>query len=106
MSLKNKYHAKRTYSNLCGRWFSSIVEAKRGEELHLLMLAGEIAELEYQPTYLLSKKPKITYTPDFRYVEHGEIIVEDVKGVLTRDSRTKIAWIKEKYGIEVKLVRY
>ena len=28
---------------------------------------------------------------------------EDSKGVLTRDTRTKLAWVQEKYGIDVLL---
>ena len=100
----NKYHARRTYSELCQREFASRREAVRGEELFLFQKAGEISNLEYQPRFTLSKAPRITYTADFRYTESGVAIVEDVKGMMTRDTRTKLAWLKEKTGIEVKLV--
>jgi len=100
----NKYGAIRSYSELAGRVFASKRERHRAEELLLLQRARVISELEYQPPYRLSEKPKIIYTADFRYIEDGETIVEDVKGVLTRDTRTKLAWVKEKYGVEVKLV--
>jgi len=106
--VSNKYHAKKTWSELAQRWFASKAEAKRANELCLLEKAGEISELSYQTKFVLSVKPKITYTADFKYKEHGTpdyYVYEDVKGVLTRDTRTKIAWVKEKYGIEVKLVR-
>ena len=103
--MANKYHAKRTYSELCGRFFSSQAEARRGEELALMERAGEIKGLRYQFPFVLSIKPKITITLDFVYVEDGELIYEDVKGVLTRDSRTKLAWLKAKYNIVVKLIR-
>lgn len=122
----NKYHAKRTYSELCQRTFASKAECVRGEELRMLELAGVISNLEYQPKFLLCKKPKITITLDFFYTigsvdkqpkpktadgfhivatYTSEIIYEDVKGVLTRDSRTKLAWLKEKEGIDVRLIR-
>jgi hypothetical protein len=105
----NKYGAIRTYSELCGRTFDSKSEARRGEELALLERVGEIHCLEYQKCFNLSIKPKITITIDFCYLEgvFGVALpfYEDVKGVLTRDFRTKLAWLKEKYGIEVKLIR-
>ena len=103
--MRNKYGAKRTWSELCGRMFASKAEARRGEELYALELYGAISNLEYQPKFLLSEKPKITYTPDFKYIEDGKVIYEDVKGVLTRDTRTKLAWVKEKYNIDIRLTR-
>ena len=101
----NKFRAKRTYSELCGRWFASKLEARRGEELALQEKAGMITDLEYQPRYVLSTKPKITYTADFRYKYQGKEIVEDSKGMMTRDTRTKLAWVNEKYGVEVVLIQ-
>lgn len=110
----NKYHAKKTWSELCQRTFDSKAEARRGEELRLLELAGEIKHLEYQIPFRLCVKPKITITIDFRYrawdgyVEfdgNGYDVYEDVKGMLTRDSRTKLAWLKEKYGVDVTLIK-
>lgn len=98
-----KYHSKRTYSELCHVWFASKAECRRGEELHLLQLGGEISGLVYQVRFTLSEKPKVTITIDFTYLEAGVRIYEDTKGVLTRDFRTKMAWLKEKHGIEVKL---
>ena len=100
-----KYGAVRTYSQLCGREFASKWEAQRGEELALLQKAGEIEELKYQLRYILSIKPRITITLDFSYIQYGRLIYEDAKGVLTRDFRVKLAWLKEKYGVNVRLVR-
>ena len=105
-----KYHNRRTWSNLCKREFASKAECKRGEYLRMLELAGEITHLEYQPRWVLSVKPKVTYAADFRYVQHGpELddawdVVEDVKGVLTEASRVRIAWLKAKYGIDVAII--
>ena len=103
----NKYGAKRTYSELCQRTFASKAECIRGEELRMQELAGEITQLKYQPKFALCKDPKISITLDFEYIDRrtDEIIREDVKGVLTRDSRTKLAWLKQLHGIDVKLIR-
>jgi len=101
----NKYGAKRTWSEMCQRWFDSKAEGKRGEELHLLQMAGEIKELEYQVLFILNGKPKVTIRIDFKYSENGCVLYEDTKGVLTRDSRTKLAWLEQSTGIRVKLTK-
>ena len=103
--MPNKYGARKTYSALCQRTFASRAEARRGEELVLLQKAGMIKNLEYQPKFMLCLKPKITYTADFKYVENGKVTVEDVKGMLQRETRVKLAWLTEKNGIEVSLVK-
>ena len=107
----NKFHAVRTYSEICKREFASKSEARRGEELALLERAGGISKLEYQPKFVLYNKPRITYTADFRYTiktdwynNLSETVVEDVKGVLARETRVKLAWLQEKTGITVRLV--
>lgn len=97
----SKYRAKRTYSEVCGRCFSSKAEARRGEELWLTEQAGVIDDLQYQVPYVLCQKPNIKIKIDFTYWLDGEIIHEDVKGVLTREARIKLAWLKEKHGIDV-----
>ena len=120
----NKYGARRTYSELCGRWFHSKAEAVRGEDLALLERAGEISDLKYQVPFRLCDKPRITITIDFSYVVvkdyydysqtahkhdfHAPVrvqVYEDVKGMLIRDFRTKLAWLKEKYGVTVLLTK-
>ena len=98
-----KYNAKRTYSELCQRWFDSMAEARVAEELRLLELGREIYGLKYQVKFVLSEKPKVTIAIDFSYIEDKRRVYEDVKGVLTRDFRTKLAWLKDKYGIDVRL---
>jgi Protein of unknown function (DUF1064) len=75
----NKYGARRTRSG--GRVFSSKKEAEFARFLELRQLAGEIADLRWQPTYPLhvmelwrSQAPIVIrycgrYTADFEYVE-------------------------------------
>ncbi len=108
----NKYGAQRTWSELCQRTFASKWEAERGEQLFLLEKARQISGLVFQPKWTLCVKPKITYAADFSYREnltveghpYGRMVYEDCKGVLTREQRVKLAWLKEKHGIEVKLI--
>jgi len=101
----NKYGAKRTYSNLCERWFASKMECVRGEELKALEIYGVITDLKYQVRFILNQKPKVSITIDFSYRADGIQKYEDTKGVLTRDFRTKLAWLKEKHNIDVELIR-
>ncbi len=100
----NKYHAKRKWSDLCKRWFDSKAEAEHGEELKMREMAGDITNLQYQRRFILSEDPKVTITIDFCYTYKFVVIFEDVKGVMTRDFRTKLSWLKQKYGEEVQIV--
>jgi len=106
----NKYHAKRTWSILCQREFDSRAEAIYAEVLFLRQKAGEISQLEFQHKFVLCEKPKVTITIDFRYVDLSDEVTdywlyEDAKGVMTRDFRTKLAWLKEKHGIDVRIIK-
>jgi hypothetical protein len=95
------HHAQRTYSELCQRWFTSQSECARGEELWQEQLDGKITDLEFQALYWLSKEPKVTIKIDFRYKRDGIIINEDSKGILTREYRAKLAWLKKEKGVDV-----
>ena len=101
----NKYGAKRTYSALADRTFDSKAEARRADDLVLLERAGEISELEFQPRWVLSRKPLVSYRADFRYKDNGRTVVEDVKGKDTDASRVRRAWLKQLHGIEVEIIR-
>ena len=103
---QNKYSAKKTYSELCGRTFDSKAEAKRGEELVLLEAASRISDLQYQVTFLLCQKPNIKIKIDFSYQQDGKRVYEDVKGMgETREFRVKRAWLKQLHGIEVEIIK-
>lgn len=85
-----KYHNKKT--EVDGYTFDSKKEARRYSELKLLESAGEIVNLQLQPKFLLQDSfkydgktmRKIEYIADFRYVENGKDVVEDVKSPITR----------------------
>ena len=101
----NKYSAKRTYSELLGRTFGSKAEARRGEELELLQRAFEISALQYQVSFKLCEKPNIKIKVDFGYKENGKQLWEDTKGMITREARIKLAWLKQQHGIDVIISR-
>ncbi len=103
--MSNKYGARRTFSALCGRWFDSKAECVRGEELALLEKSREIKGLQYQVRIMLCEDPKVVFIPDFSYLENGKLVYEDVKGMITREFRLKSAWAKQRYGIEVRIVK-
>jgi len=103
----NKYRAVKTYSELCQRTFDSKAEAKRGEELALLEKAGEISDLQYQVKRILSTEThyRVTITIDFSYRQNGKRIYEDVKGMMLKDFKVKLAWLRQMYGIEVNIIK-
>ncbi len=98
---RNKYRAVRQFSELCKREFDSKAEARRGEELWLLEQSNVIDDLQYQVPFVLCKKPSIKIKIDFVYWLDGKVIHEDVKGMITREARIKMAWLKEQQGIDV-----
>jgi hypothetical protein len=85
----HKYGAEPTVVD--GIRFASKAEAHRYGELLLKERAGEIEGLELQPAFLIwqSGDEKIFYIADFKYIENGQVVVEDVKGVKTDVYRMK-----------------
>ena len=100
----NKYGARRTWSMLVQREFASKAEARRAEDLYMEERAGVISNLRFQVPFVLNKNPKISITIDFQYEKDGRTFWEDTKGVMTRDFRTKLAWLKQLRDIEVTIV--
>jgi len=92
---EHKYKAQRT--TIDGITFDSKAEANRYWELKMLQRAGKIQKLELQPEFELvpglrwngKKLRTIKYRADFRYIEDGIEIVEDVKGMLTKEYKIK-----------------
>lgn len=101
----NKYSATKTYSELWEMTFDSKAEATRADELFQLQKAKEIKDLEFQPIYYLCEHPSIKIKLDFKYKKGKETIIEDVKGFIERDFRVKCAWLKEKHGVDVRLLK-
>ena len=69
--------------------YDSITEYERHMDLKLLEKAGLISDLRYhdkRDIIVLGKNPRITYIPDFYYVdEDGVPTVEDIKGMQTKE---------------------
>lgn len=106
---RNKYGAKKT--QIDGRTFDSQGEANRYMELRHLERAGLIENLELQVRYelvpgvvLYGKKARpICYLADFRYLEAGQLVVEDWKpGVRTKEYVIKRALMRFVHGIEIR----
>jgi len=101
------------YGNVRTNGFDSAKEERRWHELQLLEQAGCINSLERQVRYVLSEKPRVSVVVDFQYLEAGQTVLEDVKGIdrrtgkpvtLTRAAKAKYAWLKATHGLEVRIV--
>lgn len=79
----NKYGAKKTNG------YDSKREAARAQVLKLLERAGKISDLQEQVRFVILPKQDgeraVFYVADFTYWEGGKFIVEDSKGVKTRE---------------------
>lgn len=106
----SKYNARPI--ELDGIRFASLAEGLRYRELQLLVMAGEIGELVCHPAFILFERDKarglsaIRYTADFQYCECGRVVVEDVKGYMTRDSALRINIFQRQHPeIEFRLLK-
>ena len=83
---RNKFGAKK--AEVDGIRFDSKAEAARYGELKMLEAAGQIANLQAHPTFIIVDKDEhggfMRYEADFMYMDWqgdiGEITVEDLKG--------------------------
>ena len=91
---------------LDGIQHDSIKEAKRWWELKLLERAGEIQDLQRQVKYELLPKQDgeraVYYIADFVYTENGQKVVEDVKGMRTKEYKLKRKMMLYFHGIKLK----
>lgn len=106
----SKYRALKT--TVGGITFDSSLEAKRYTQLKILETAGTIKNLQIQPKFRLMDSFKydgrtiraIDYIADFMYEENGKVIVEDVKGIRTKDYIIKSKLFIKKYILELEYV--
>lgn len=90
--------------------FDSKAEAERYDELRLMLLAGEINDLQLQVPFELIPAQKARsrteracrYVADFVYTRNGEVVVEDVKGHRTPEYIIKRKLMLWRHGIEIK----
>ena len=110
----NKYNAKKIVCD--GQRFDSKAEFHRWQELKLLEASGAIENLRRQVEYVLipeqrepgdgKKKGKLlerkcSYFADFVYEKDGETVVEDTKGVKTKEYVIKRKLLLERHGIRI-----
>jgi hypothetical protein len=88
--MPHKYHARAT--TIDGLRFPSQAEARRYRELKTLLAAGHIQNLRVHTRWPLIVQGYDcgTYESDFDYLNgQGQLVVEDVKGVITDLYRLK-----------------
>ena len=107
----NKFGNRKTLFN--GITFDSRREAKRYAELLLLLRAGQISNLRRQVPFELLPTQKrdgkvierpVKYVADFVYTENGEEVVEDAKGLRTKEYILKRKLMLWQYGIQIREV--
>lgn len=100
----SKFKANKTI--LDGIQFDSKREAQRYSELKLLERAGVIQNLRLQVKFELIPKQQgeraCTYIADFVYEENGQTVVEDVKGMKTKDYIIKRKLMLWMHGIKIR----
>lgn len=109
--MASKYHARKIVRE--GMAFDSVKEYNRYCELRLIERSGAITDLQRQVKFVLLPVQRVdgkvveracTYIADFVYKERGETVVEDVKGVKTKDYVIKRKLMLYIHGIKVKEV--
>lgn len=100
----HKYHA--TPKMVDGHRFASQAEAKRYTQLRLMERAGGITGLTLQPRFALVVNGVTIchYVADFQYQEHGAVIIEDVKGMVTPVYTIKKKLMRALLDIEIREV--
>lgn len=117
-----KYHNRKVRRD--GLTFDSRKEHKRYNELLLLQQAGEITNLRRQVKFVLiptQREPNIigprggvkkgkllerecAYIADFVYIQNGKTVVEDTKGVRTKEYVIKRKLMLYTQGIRIREV--
>ena len=109
----SKYKAQKT--TVDGITYDSHKEARRAQELRLMLRAGIISNLREQVPYELIPAQKneygkvieraVIYKADFVYDdEKGKTVVEDTKGARTKEYIIKRKLMLYEYGIRIREV--
>ena len=121
MDKPEKYHNRKCTVTIPGSvkqiTFDSVKEARRFGELELMKNTGKIRDLRLQVNFTLQEgfttaageriRP-IVYRADFVYQEPSptgwRTVVEDVKGVRTKEYSMKRKMMLEKFGVDIREV--
>ena len=109
----SKYHSTPTERGELR--FDSQKEARRYDELMVMLRTGIISDLRLQPQFTLQESyvtetgeriRAIRYTADFSYRFGGKLVVEDVKSTATRTKEylRNRKFMRAKFGIEIQEV--
>ncbi len=98
---RSKYNAKKI--EIDGIMFDSIMEGKRYQELTILQRIGEISDMRMQVKYELKVNGILIckYYADFVYYQGGVEVVEDVKGMRTKEYILKNKMMKAIHNIDI-----
>lgn len=108
---RSKYGNKKW--ELDGQVFDSQHEARRYQELRYLLRMGLISDLQRQVTFELIPSQRrggkvverpVKYIADFVYMENGQRVVEDAKGMRTKEYVIKRKLMLMQYGIQIREV--
>ena len=105
-----KYH--NAPAERAGIRFDSQKEARRYDELLVMLQAGIISDLRLQPQFTLQESyitetgeriRAVRYTADFSYKFGGKLVVEDVKSTPTRTKEymRNRKFMRSKFGIDI-----
>lgn len=104
-----KYHNRKVTRD--GETFDSVKEYRRFCELRLLEKAGAVTDLRRQVKFELIPAQRIdgkvveracSYVADFVYMENGQQVVEDAKGMRTQEYRLKRKLMLWVHGIRIR----
>jgi hypothetical protein len=105
----SKYHNRKVTRD--GETFDSVKEYRRFCELRLLERAGAVTDLRRQVKFELIPAQRIDgkvveracgYVADFVYMENGQQVVEDTKGMRTQEYRLKRKLMLWVHGIRIR----
>ena len=105
----SKYHNRKVTQG--GETFDSVKEYRRFCELRLLERAGAVTDLRRQVKFELIPAQRVddkvveracSYVADFTYMENGQQVVEDAKGMRTQEYRLKRKLMLWVHGIRIR----
>lgn len=99
----SKYRNKKVIID--GIRFDSKLEGERYETLKMAERAGVISDLKLQVPFELKVNgiQICKYIADFTYIQNGKLVVNDAKGVQTKEFRLKQKLMLAVYGIEIQI---
>lgn len=85
--------------------FDSMLEGERYKTLRIAERGGAISDLKLQVPFELKVNGLLIckYIADFTYIQNGKLVVNDAKGVQTKEFKLKQKLMLAVHGIEIQL---